>query len=337
MERIVDTDAMQSLGSIASSIVGGLAKEIAWDGKPITKNGVFANIPIETYHHDTNLFNGFSISSSGLRRLIDRPSLYWAYSAFNPARFEETTKQPLEFGKAAHMLLLGEEGFAECYVLRPEKYEDDKGAWKPWSGNANVCKTWLESQAKAKRTVITEAEIVHIKEMAASLNRHPMIRLGIMNGRIERSIVYKDGNVWIRTRPDVIPNDSGDFVDLKTAANLSDESLSKTIMDRGYHIQAALVRMAVRAVLGAEAFQSFTFVFVEKEPPYDVRVLALKDRDIDIGERLARNGIATAKECLKRKDWPGYDGFAPEVGWIETPSWYQTRIENTLNLQEKAA
>lgn len=335
MNKIIEPDAMQSIGSIADKIVGGLSKERAWDGKPITQNGVYAGIDIEAYHGDTKLFDGFSISSSGLRRVVDRPSLYWAYSPFNADRFEETSRPALEFGKAAHMLLLGEEGFAEHYVLRPEQYEDDKGNWKPWNGNATVCKEWLNKQAG--KSVITQDDLDRIKHMETSLRRHPMLKLGIMNGRIERSIAYKDGDIWVRARPDVIPNDSGDFVDLKTAANLSDEALSRTVMDRGYHIQAAVVRMAVRAVLGADAFQSFTFVFVEKEPPFDVRVLALKDHDIDIGERLARQGIATVKECLKRNFWPGHDGFAPEVGWIETPAFYQSRIEEKLNLLERAA
>ncbi len=129
-----------------------------------------------------------------------------------------------------------------------------------------------------------------------------------------------------------MPNDSGDFVDLKTAASVDDESLSKAIYSHGYHVQAGLLRMIVREVMGAEAFSSFTFVFVEKAPPYDVRVMQLKDEDIDLGEQQARKAIATVKECLKRGVWPGFDGFDKEISYVEMPGWSKTRIKTELGI-----
>jgi hypothetical protein len=303
-------------------------------GGKITDAGVYRSVPIETYHRDTGLFDGFSISSSGLRQVLDRPSLYWGFSPYNPKPFEQEEKKALEFGKAAHMLLLGEDTFARRYSLRPDTYPDEKGATKPWSGNSNWCKTWLANQAKAGRTVITETEIGHIRQIATALEHKAAIRLGIMNGRIERSIFVPHGDIWLKSRPDVVPNDSGDFVDLKTAASVDDESLSKAVYNNGYFVQAGLLRMIVREVLGSDAFSSFTFVFVEKMPPYDVRIMQLKDEDIDLGERQARRAIDIVNECLKRKQWPGYDGFDRDIGWVEMPGWAKTRLKIEL---ERAA
>ncbi|MCZ4501008.1 MAG: hypothetical protein JWQ74_3563 [Marmoricola sp.] len=331
MNKIIDKDQFQSVGSVAASIVAGLSGERVYKGGEITDNGVYRSVPIETYHSDTSLFSGFSISSSGLRQVLRRPSEYWGYSPYNDNPFEKPEKSALEFGKAAHMLLLGEADFASRYVLRPEKYVDDKGDSKPWSGNSNWCKAWIAQQAKAGRTVITDTEIAHIKHMAAALATKEPIKLGIMNGRIERSIFMRHGSIWIKTRPDVVPNASGDFVDLKTAASVDDDSLSKAIFNNGYHVQAGLLRMIVRAVLGPDAFTSFTFVFAEKAPPYDVRVMQLKDEDIDLGEAMARRGIAIVEECVKRNFWPGYDGFEKEFSWVEMPSWAKTRIKIDLD------
>lgn len=325
MDKIIDKDSFQSVGSIASGIIAGLKAEQRWNGKQIIRRGVYSGVPIDDYHGNTDLFDGFSISSSGLRSVLDRPSLYWGFSPYNPTPFDKPEKDSLEFGKAAHMLLLGEDGFKERYVLRPDEIEG-----KAWQGNRTACKQWLVDQKKAGRVVMTETEIGHIRQIASALSKKEAIRLGILNGRIERSLFCKDGDIWLKARPDVVPNDSGDFVDLKTAASVDDESLSKAIYNHGYHVQAGLLRMIVRQVLGADAFSSFTFVFVEKAPPYDVRVMQLKDEDIDLGERQARVAIETVKRCLKEGKWPGYDGFEKEVSYVEMPSWSKTRIKTQL-------
>lgn len=325
MDKVIDKDLAQSVGSVFNKMNGGIKGESVYQGGKIEKPGVYRGVPIDTYHGDTELFDGFSISSSGLRAVLRRPSEYWAFSPYNPTPFEKPDRSALEFGKAAHMLLLGEDGFKETYVLRPETIED-----KPWQSNRTVCKQWLADQAKAGRIVITDTEIQHIRHMADALGKKEAVRLGLLNGRIERSIFANMDGLWLKARPDVVPNDSGDFVDLKTAASVDDESLSKAIFAHGYHVQAGLMRLIVREVLGAEAFSSFTFVFVEKSAPYDVRVMQLKDTDIDIGERQALAGIAMVRECLKRGQWPGFDGFDREIGWVEMPSWARTRITTSL-------
>ena len=68
-------------------------------------------------------------------------------------------------------------------------------------------------------------------------------------------------------------------------------------------------------------------------PTYDVRVMQLKDADIDIGERQARQGLKLLRECLRRQEWPGYDGFDQHISYIEMPSWAKTRIDNELNAE----
>lgn len=331
------TDTFQQVGQPSSSLVNGLSNERVWNGEVITENGVYSMVPIETYHRETSLFDGFSISSSSLRTVLRRPLEYWYASPYNPKAVEPEGSKALDFGKAAHMLLLGEEGFSERYALRPDQYEDEKGNWKPWSGNSNVCKAWLKTQEEANRSVITKTEIDHIKNIAEALSQKEAIRLGILNGRIERSIFAKRNGIWLKNRPDVIPNDGGDFVDLKTAASVDDDSLSKAIFAHGYHIQAGFTRMVVREVLGEEAFASFTFVFVEKTAPYDVRVVTLKDADIDLGEAQARIALDTLERCIRLNEWPGYDGHDQHISYVEMPTWARNRVEEQIKYSEKAA
>lgn len=332
--------APPTVGEVAKPIIERAGAKFVHPGErvylggKITEAGVYRSVPIEAYHRDVDLFDGFSISSSGLRQVLDRPSLYWGFSPYNPKPFDQEEKKSLEFGKAAHMLLLGEEGFSARYVLRPAKAPDDPEG-RAWNANNNFCKAWLKKQEKAGRVVITDTEISHIRFIRDALQQQDAVKAGIMAGRIERSIFLRRDSMWLKSRPDVFPIGSGDFVDLKTAASVDDESLSKAIFNHGYHVQAGLLRMLVREVLGADAFTSFTFVFVEKAPPYDVRVKQLKDDDIDLGELQARRAIATVEECLKRGEWPGYDGFGGDmVRYIEMPGWAKTRLKIEL---ERAA
>lgn len=309
--------------------------EIVWDRKTITKPGTYANVPIETYHGDTKLLDGFSISSSGIRQVDDRPSAYWIHSPYNPKRVEKKASEALNFGKAAHHLLLGEAGFAEHFAIRPDTYPDRKtGEPKPWNMNADHCKAWVAEQYAAGRIVLSNADIDVIRAMRDSLAAHPIVRAGALNGRVERSMFAKVGGIWLRARPDVIPQHDGAFVDLKTSAAVDDDSLARTIFDRGYHVQGAVVRMVCREL--KLPFESFVLAFLEKTAPFEVRFKEVQTQDLDLGERQARAAIRIARECLRRNVWPGYDGFYPSVLNIQLPEWARTRAEKVVAMKEAA-
>jgi hypothetical protein len=305
------------IGDASVSVVAGL--------------GIYAGVPIERYHNDTDLFvgphNGFSISSTGLRKFVSRPSEYWCESPFNPGRFETESKDYFEFGKAAHHLLLGEQGFAERFVLRPEELDD-----KPWQTNRTVCKVWVQARKDEGKSVITAADLEKIKWMADALHTHPMVQAGILSGKVERSLMVRNGGIWLRNRPDNLPLSGGDIVDLKTAADVSTDGISKTIYGAGYHIQAAVARLAYETIFGTGSFNSFSFVFIEKTPPFDVRVMQLKDTDIDRGTQQIMQALPLLEKCLEKNEWPGYDGFGQDAGWIEMPMWAKTRIDDSLKL-----
>lgn len=319
---------MRPVGEAVNSIIVGLASERAWDGGQITKPGVYRGVPLGSYHRETKLFPGFSISSSGLRKLIRRPSEYWATSPFNPEPDEDEPSKALDFGKAAHAILLGDEDFSAHYVIRPEVI-----GGKAWQGNRTECREWLE--ANSNRTVVTENDLSAIERIAKALRLNPLVRDGLLSGRAERTMVAQSGDIWLKARPDVIPNADGVFVDLKTAADVSDDGITRAIGSAGYHIQAGLQRMIVRALGGA--FNSFAFVFVEKTSPFDVRVKELTPESLDLGERQALAGIKTLKRCLAENRWPGFDGFGDAEGYAGLPVWLASRITIDLDIAERTA
>ncbi len=172
-----------------------------------------------------------------------------------------------------------------------------------------------------------------IRGMARSLAGHPLIDAGILNGGIERTLAWKckETGIWLKARPDATPNESGDFADLKTTTSVQSADLARTIAEYGYHQQAALISAAWVALTGHD-IQSFSFVFVEKTPPYCTRIVTLRDEDLARGER--QNLIATKifAKCMETGEWPGPGGADAE--YLGLPEWKQKQIDHQLELAE---
>jgi len=286
----------------------------------ISKPGIY-HIPIEEYHGQCT--DGPSISSSGLRTIFTKsPAHYWCESSLNPDRVEPEEKEAFVLGRAAHHLLLGEDDFSTSFIMRPEEI-----AGKAWHGNRNECKAWLGTQADAGRTVLKPDQLEQIRGMARSLGAHPLVKAGILNGQIEQSLIWKDKvtGLWLKARPDAIPNDSGDFADLKTSASVGFD-LDRDISSYRYDMQAALTKWGCKEVLGLE-MESFSLVFVEKKPPHCVDVITLSKEDIAEAEKDLRIAMDTFAHCLETGDWFGPSGTQNDARWVHISEWARKQAE----------
>lgn len=289
----------------------------------ISKPGSYAKIPIEAYHRDQNLCAGPSISSSGLRTIFtESPSHYWATSPYNPKRRAPKETEAFTLGRAAHHLLLGEDDFSTLFIMRP-----DKIAGEPWHGNRTVCKAWLAEQKKAGRTVLTPLEIEQIRGMAASLAEVPLIQNGILNGEIEQTLISRDEKtgVYIKSRPDAVPTDGGDFADLKTTTDFG-EDLDKAVAKFRYDMQAGLTGMCYRAIYKRQ-MTSFSFVFVEKTFPHSVEIVTLSGEDIELAEKDLRVAIDTFAFCMATGNWFGPGGTQNDARFVRIPEWSRKNFE----------
>lgn len=307
-------------------------KTIEWDGKPVSKPGMYSKIPLSVYHSQS-ICDGPSVSSSGLRTLASKsPAHFYAEWSGNPNREEEDEKAHQIVGRAAHHLMLGEPFFAKLFCVQPTEYPDAKtGEMKKWTYAAGYCKDWRTARNSEGRAILTGEAVASIKGMAIALGSHPIVKAGALNGMIERSIFWKDKDtgLWVKVRPDSIPTSSGDFVDLKTTTSVLWNDLRRTISDFGYHQQGALTRTAAREVLKI-ASPTFTLIFAEKDKPHCVRVVTIKDGDLDRGERQNRAGLDTIARCLKSGHWPGPGGEREDAENIELPEWSQKQIDDRL-------
>lgn len=295
-----------------------------YGGLKIAKPGIYAGIKIEDYHEQCT--DGPSVSSSGLRKIVNQSlAHFWCENSLNPEREPEDDTAAFILGRAAHHLLLGEDEFSTLFVARPETIQGEA-----WQGNRKACKAWLQDQASAGRTVLLPAQIKAIRGMAKSLAAHPLIKSGILNGDIERSMfsLDKETGIWKKARPDAIPTDSGDFADLKHTTSVRYEDLQRTIADYGYHQQGAMVGEVYKEITG-KPMTSFSLVFVESKPPHCVRVVTLKDDDLERGRQQNRMALKMLRRALDTNAWPG-PGDYEDATFIELPQWKQTRIDSDL-------
>tara|TARA_R110002051_G_scaffold316556_2_gene396321 strand:- start:1237 stop:2115 length:879 start_codon:yes stop_codon:yes gene_type:complete len=273
--------------------------------------------------------DGPSVSSTGLRTVwAESAAHFFAKSSLNPNRKPQADSPAFAVGRLAHKLLLeGREGLAEEFAIRPDH-------WDSW--RTKDSQVWRDEQVLAGRTVITEDDLETVTGMAESLARHPLVKAGILDGKVERSLIWKDAEtgIWLKSRPDVIPNASAVMADLKTTVSVTDDALTKSLASYGYAMQGAIVGMAAEAVLGVQ-MEAFALVWVEKADPWCVRVTQLTPEDLDRGRRQVRAGLRTMARCIDTGVWPGPGGA--DASYLSLPAWASSRIDTELELQAAEA
>lgn len=245
----------------------------------------------------------------------EAPAVYWATSYLNPKREPEGAKRALDFGRAAHALVLGEPEFAKYFIVSP--YDNFR---------TKEAQAWRDREP---RTVVKTDDLAIIEAMAAAQRQSPQVARAFRDGKPEQSLIWRDEEtgVYLKSRPDWLPDDptKGFLVDYKTARSIKPRILSSHAFEYGYHIQAALQVDAVRAVFKVEP-QGIGHVCQEKTAPYLAELRLFSPEQIDFGRREYRRGLAVFKRCWAawksgtpaHKAWPGYTD-APV--FFDTPSW----------------
>jgi hypothetical protein len=327
---------------------------IPWDGKPINVPGIYSGVPMRVYH-GADLCVGPSISSSGLRRIFtDSAMQYWVYSPYNPNALEEPQKEAYILGRAAHHLVLGEQGFSRQFVARPERYppkkhDHEKNLWwretkedqgNAWSSNADWCRAWVQVAEHFGWTILTPSQIDSIRGMAGllpwqegiedcGLRNSAIVRAGALSGLVEHTIIAQDQEtgVWLKARPDCIPLDSTEANDFKTTQAVTDRAIQKTLDDFRYDMQADLTATCLEQAADV-GLTSFALIFAMKGTPHATRVVEMKPSDLAEAAEDNRTAIRTFARCLDKGRWPGPGGSAGDAAFIERSTFSRERAAN---------
>ncbi len=152
----------------------------------------------------------------------------------------------------------------------------------------------------------TEYDTAQACRNAIWYNGEAFKHCGLGIGINERLIEWDFNGVPFRSTPDryYVPSDAATLVELKTTRSAQPAKFLRDATSRHYHAQLGVYRAALASV-GVTVAKAL-IVAVETVPPYNVTVLELTDRALDVGYRTACGWLEQYKVCEASGEWPGY-------------------------------
>lgn len=274
----------------------------------ITEPGLYPDLDENVYHRDP--VPQQSLSSTGARRILEKPPAVFHHERSHP----KPPTKAMEFGRIAHSQVLG----TGDSLYRLENSDMRTKAAKEEAADA-VAQGLTPMKADEYDTVMA---------MVAALWSHPRAAqlLSIPGARPEVSMFWQHEptGTMCRGRLDELPPPtSGRLIvpDYKSAADLSDAEVERSIWKYGYHQQSEWYRAGIKA-LGLHDDPGFAFVMQEKTAPYLVRVVEIHPEAARIGRRLNREALRVYAECVESGQWPGYSTGTELIG---LPDWVMKR------------
>lgn len=261
--------------------------------------------------------------SQGKLRLLRRSPAHLKASLDGLIEDKDTKEK--RFGAAFHAALLEAERFKDCYTIEPDvdrRTKSGKEEYQRW-----------KDDLKPDAIVVPKEFVDHLPGMMESIARHPFTKNLMKHGKREVSWWWQDEETGelCKGRADFI-SDLGYAVDIKTTRDAHPRAFAKELFndDRFMALQAAHYTNGGRI---SKLFKenSFTFVAIEKVPPYAIsintmdQVSARTEMDLPsllIAEAWRSNLMRTYKKCKDSGAWPSYSERAQAViapGWVDLP------------------
>lgn len=243
------------------------------------------------------------ISNSGIGLILDCPLRYWD-KHINPDKPENEETPSMRFGEMVH-----------CFLLEPEEFSKRYFVGSKTRKGTKACDELLAISGNRKIIDTEEQDILY--KILNAVNEHKFAKHLLKNGRAEQSIYWTDADTGVlcKSRPDYMTNDY--IVDIKTTRCASWSDFSKSIVNYGYHRQAAMALAAKENISGL-SHTNFINLCIEVERPFIVSVFVMDDDAIKQGRAEFKRGLEIYKQCKETNIWPAY---VDEIEEISLPTW----------------
>lgn len=208
-------------------------------------------------------------------------------------------KEPTDLmllGKALHVVFLEPE-MPERVIL--------------WDGERRTGKAWEAFKAEhADKVILTKGFYAKLQGMVRSMRQTECVRAWTRRiEAVEVSAVKEIDGVLCKCRCDGLTDEP--LIELKKVSAVDKYTLTKTINEFGYHLQAAMQLYMFERT-------KFRLICVEDSPPYDCVEVEI-DRDALVkGWKDIRALIRRWKECEQTGVWPG---MSDEPIQVTLPEW----------------
>lgn len=245
--------------------------------------------------------------TSGIADAILRQSplhAKWQHPKLSPAYRQEEDGR-FDIGTAAHSLILeGDDKVAVC------EFND-------WRTKASQEQRDL---ARSNRMVpLLAKHYKAVKEMVAvarDFMKNCEIGASLAGAQPELTLIAKDGDIWLRARPDLTSTDNSVLVNYKTCENASPDVFCRQITRMGYDLSAVFYERAM-SLLGHRSEEFF--IAQEITPPYACSLSGLDSAAREIAEQKLGLALSIWERCLKTGRWNAY----PTRCHYASPSSYE--------------
>lgn len=233
---------------------------------------------------------------------------------------EEVEHEPkFDVGRATHAVVTGKGG---------RIVEVDARDWR-----SKAAKEARDQAIADGDTALLSHQAERVRLMARLLDEQlrgdPAIRRNPFADRAsnELAMIWREGDVWCRAKPDALDYEHRIIWDLKTTDMLADPdawSLSQ-LRATAIDLRAAHYLAGSRALLGPG--WRYMFVVAEAKRPHAVSVIELPGATIDTGEDMRRRAVSLWDECLRLDRWPGWPHgiHRPEAPLYHEAKWLERR------------
>lgn len=302
--------------------------------------GVYSGIDMDAYLADP----APTVSlSSGVAFTLDTqsPLHAWYCTKLNPNRVVDNSKEA-DIGSVAHDVLL-EGGTDRIVVIDPADYPSKpKKAGEPgtiprgWTNNA-IRAARAEARTAGKYPILKD-DSVAVSAMVTAARE--FIERTELRGIFERSkpeltLLWQEGAVWLRARPDLLTDDRSVCLHIKTTVGSVNPKAFERIVDScGYDFALMFyARGLAELEPGAGARTRHIIMAQEQKAPHACALYDLTPAKASIASGRVGRAIDTWGRCMKSGRWPAYD---TRIHSLEPKPWHLAEEEerNFLALGE---
>lgn len=281
--------------------------------------GIF-NLTAEQYHADPA--PTASLSNSIANILIDQSPLhaYLAHPRLN-VNYQREVNTRFDLGSAAHMMLLERR---EDKIVRVQA--------KDWRTNA-AKDARAAAQANGQFAVLEEQYGDIVSMCSAAQDYLLTTELGDMlaTGDPEQTVLWQEGSIWYRSRPDLISRDRRVILDYKSTSSAAPDFVAKQIGRMNYDLQSEFYTRGLKAI-GLEHDPVFVFLFQEITPPYACSLMSLDNTFREVGKLKLARAMKLWETSLTTNTWPGYTN---KILYVAPKPWDAAEMEATKDQPEE--
>ena len=266
--------------------------------------GIYSHVEMQDY------LDLDALSSGICHTLLSQSPAHARYRQLHP-----TASTPaMDLGTVAHQLLL--EGNENRVVLVAA---DD---WR-----TKAAREGREAAYAAGRLPLlakTMDEVRVMVDVANAFIETSEISGVFAHGDPEMTLVWDEGNVRCKARPDWLSESRSVIVHFKTTGSSANpETFRDRLVEMGYDLAAAFYDRALRNVTGRDPSRiSSVFLIQETSAPYACSLMDLAPSLKEIAVVKVEHAIQAWTQCVSTQHWPAYP---TRTCYIEARSWQITR------------